>query len=71
MTQPNFNIKADTAALPGTDFDSMSDEQLNALINQSHQLKTGRLGRVSTAPPPPQKRHVDLDYIIKQFEAQK
>lgn len=65
MTQPNFSTKEN--AIKATDYDRMSDAEIQNLINQAHQVKTGRLGRVSSAPPPPSKGYVDLDRIIEQY----
>jgi hypothetical protein len=65
VTQPNFSVKSN--AIQATEYDNMSEEDLLRLINQAHQVKTGRMGRVSAAPPPPSKGYVDLDQIIKQY----
>ena len=65
--QPNFNIGKDTNAIAGTDFDSMSSEDLRALINAAHKVKTGRQGRVAPEAQPMVKRHVDIDALIKQY----
>ena len=62
MTQPNFSTNLN--AIPATDFDNMSQEDLDKLINASHQVKTGRTGRVSSAPPVIPKRVVDLESIL-------
>jgi hypothetical protein len=68
MTQPNFSTKDN--AIPATDYDRMSDAEIQNLINQAHQVKTGRMGRVSAAPPPPQKGYVDIDGLIKRYGGQ-
>jgi hypothetical protein len=62
-SQPTFynNING---AVPGTDYDNMSPEELDQLINAAHKLKTGRSGQLTPAAPPPPKRHVDLDAIL-------
>ena len=65
MTQPNFSVNSNS--IPATDYDRMSDAQIQQLINQAHQVKTGRMGRVSAAPPPPSKGYVDLDRLIEQY----
>lgn len=66
--QPNFSLGNDTAGLPSTDFDNMSEEELQRLINAAHQLKTGRQGKIHTTPPPAPKRIVDLDQYFKRPE---
>jgi len=65
VTQPNFSVNSNS--IPATDFDRMSDAQIQQLINQAHQVKTGRMGRVSAAPPPPQKGYVDIDNLIERY----
>ena len=63
--QPNFNVAKDTAAIPGTDFDNMSDEELEQLIAASHKLKTGKPLNLPKTPPPTPKRVVDLDQYFR------
>jgi hypothetical protein len=65
VTQPNFRTNFN--AIPATDYDRMSNAEIQNLINQAHQIKTGRMGRVSAAPPPPPKGYVDLDGLIKRY----
>lgn len=68
MPQPNLNpIKQGTQALPGSEYDNLSDADLQALINASHKAKTGRQGRVGPIVEPPAKHHVDIDALIKQY----
>ena len=62
--QPNFQINSKTAAIPGTEYDNLSPEELATAINDSYRLKTGRQGRVQYNPPPEPKRVVDLDAIF-------
>ena len=62
MTQPNFSVNAN--ALPSTDFDNLSDEQINQLLNQAAAYK-GKSGGFSSAPPPVAPRYTDLDAILK------
>jgi len=69
VTQPNFSVKSN--AIPATDYDKMSDAEIERLINSAHQVKTGRMGRITTAPPPTQKRYVDLDRVIERYGGQK
>lgn len=60
--QPNFqNLQG---AAPATDFDNMSDADLQKLINAAHQVKTGKPGQLRSAPPPPAKKVVDLDALL-------
>jgi hypothetical protein len=68
MSQPNLsNVKQGTAAIAGSQYDNMSDEDLQALINAAHKVKTGRQGRVGPIVEPPRKQHVDIDALIKQY----
>jgi len=63
MPQPNFaNIEG---AAPGSNFDNLSEDELLKLINQAHQVKTGRSGRLYSVPPPPPKRVVNLDQYFR------
>ena len=66
--QPNF-VSLD-GALPGSDFDNMSSEDLDRLINAAHQSKTGRSGRLAPSAPPPPTRVVDLDARIARARAE-
>ena len=61
--QPNFTVKSN--AIPGTDYDNLSNEDLQKLINAAHKAKTGREGHVRPVVPPPQKQHVDIDRLIQ------
>ena len=71
MSQPNLNnVKANTAAIPGSEYDSLSDADLQQLINAAHKAKTGRQGRVGPIVEPPAKHHVDIDALIKQYGGQ-
>lgn len=57
--QPNFqNLQG---AAEGTDFDNMSDEDLQRLINDSHKAKTGRSGNIRPVPSPPPSGYRNLD----------
>ena len=67
--QPNFQIKADTAGLPSTEYDNLSEEDLVKAINDAYKLKTGRTGSLQPAVAPPPKNHVDLDAMIAQRAA--
>ena len=62
--QPNNFHVGDAAALPGSEFDNLPEEDLIALIKASHKLKTGRSGNIRQAPPPTPKRVVDLSNIL-------
>jgi hypothetical protein len=62
MTQPNFSTNLN--AIPSTEYDKLSPEDLDKLINAAHQVRTGRTGRVSSAPPVAPKRVVDLESIL-------
>jgi hypothetical protein len=68
MSQPNFQLGAQAAGVISTDYDNMSQEDLDKLINDTIRVKTGRPGRYNTAPLPPSKRYVDLDAIIRDSE---
>lgn len=60
--QPNFTVKQDTAAIPGTEYDNLSPEDLAKLINAAHKEKTGRSGQVAPriyTPPP--SNYIDYD----------
>lgn len=57
--QPNFqNFEA---AAAGTDFDNMSDADLQKLINAAHKEKTGRTGNIRQSAPPPSPGYRNLD----------
>ena len=61
-TQPNFTVKPDTAAIPGSEFDNLSPEALAQLIRQAHKLKTGREGRLAASAPPVETgKYIDYD----------
>lgn len=63
--QPNFQVNTSTdARILGTEFDNMSEADLQRLINAAHQVKTGRPGNLSSAPPPVAKRVVNLEHIL-------
>ena len=63
-TQPkNFHV-GDAAALPGSEFDELPEEELIAAIKAAHKLKTGRSGNIRQTPPPQPKRVVDLTNIL-------
>lgn len=63
MKQPNFEV-GNNQALPSTDFDNLSGEELQRLINSAHKLKTGRSGAIRSTPPPVEKRVVNLEHIL-------
>jgi hypothetical protein len=67
MNQPNFHIAAG-GNIPVTDYDNLSQADLDKLINDAHRLKTGRAGRLVAAPPPAPKGYVDLDAILGKPE---
>jgi hypothetical protein len=68
MSQPNLNnVKQGTNWIPATDFDNMSDAELEAAIFASHKAKTGRGLTLPKATPIQEKRHVDIDALIKQY----
>jgi hypothetical protein len=56
--QPNFQT-AITGGIPSTEFDRLSPEELDKLLNSI----TGR-GQMRTATPPQAKRTVNLDHIL-------
>ena len=62
-SQPNFYTNLQ-GGVPGTDYDNLSPEELDKLINTAHKLKTGRSGSLTPAPLPPPKRHADLTSIL-------
>jgi hypothetical protein len=62
--QPNNFHVGDAAALPGSQFDDLPEEELIAAIRAAHKLKTGRAGNLRQTPPPPPKRVVDLSNIL-------
>jgi len=62
--QPNNFHVGDAAALPGSEFDNLPEEDLVALIKSAHKLKTGRAGNLKQTPPPPPKRVIDLSSIL-------
>ena len=62
-SQPTFYTNL-PGGVPGTEYDNLSPEELDKLINAAHKLKTGRAGNLSPTPPLPPKRHVDLDAIL-------
>ncbi len=68
MTQPNFaNLEG---AAPGSEYDNLSNEELQRLINQAYKAKTGKQGQIRSAPTPVEKRHVDIDAIIRRYGGQ-
>ena len=62
--QPNNFHVGDAAALPGSEYDNVPEEDLIALIKAAHMLKTGRAGNIRQTPPPPAKKVVDLSSIL-------
>ena len=61
--QPNFTTNQN--AIPSTDYDNMSSEDLAKLINAAHKIRTGHSGNVSSTHPTPQaKKYVDLDQYL-------
>ena len=66
--QPNFHTNIGNA-VPGTDYDNLSPEELAKLINEAHKLKTGHSGRLAPSPPPPAKRHADLSSVLGGLNA--
>ena len=67
--QPNFNIAQDTNAIPASEFDNLSDEDLAKLIAESHKLKTGRSLSLPSTPPPQPKKVVDLTNLTPYFRS--
>jgi len=61
--QPNFTV-GNQQAIPGSEYDNLTPQQLQQLINQAHKLRTGREGRIHSTTPPPEKKHVDLTSIF-------
>lgn len=59
----NFHV-GDAAALPGSQFDELPEDELIAAIKAAHKLKTGRAGNIRQTPPPLPKRVVDLSGIL-------
>ena len=57
--QPNFQYVQ--GAAPATDFDNMSDADLQKLINAAHKAKTGRSGNLQQAAPHPSSGYRNLD----------
>ena len=65
MSQPrSFHVGGTTAALPGTEYDNLSEDQLVQLIRQAHKLKTGREGSIQPAYVPPSKPVVNLESVL-------
>lgn len=64
--QPNFNVAADQAAIPGSGYDNLSDEDLQRLINETHRVKTGHSGRVAPVARPQPGRYLDVDEMMKR-----
>ena len=64
LSQPNNFHVGNAAALPGSQYDNLPEEDLVALIRAAHQLRTGRAGNLRQTPPPPPKRVVDLSSIL-------
>ena len=63
--QPNnFHVGDTTAAIPGSEYDNLPEDDLVALIRAAHKLRTGRAGNIRQTPPPPPKRIVDLTSIL-------
>jgi hypothetical protein len=65
--QPNFNVAADQAAIPGSGYDNLSDADLQKLINETHRIKTGHSGSIGPVTQPKPQRHVDIDALIEQY----
>jgi hypothetical protein len=59
----NFHV-GDAAALPGSQYDDLPEDELIAAIKAAHKLKTGRAGNIRQTSPPPPKRIVDLTSIL-------
>jgi hypothetical protein len=51
-------------AISAEQFDDLSDEQINALLNQAAAIK-GKRGRFASAPPSSAPRYVDFDAILE------
>lgn len=51
MSQPNFNI-GNQQAVPGSEYDNLSNEELAKLINAAQRLK-GKPANMRPAQPPP------------------
>jgi hypothetical protein len=62
--QPNNFHVGNAAALPGSQYDNLPEDELIAIIKAAHKLKTGRTGNIHQTPPPPPKRVVDLTSIL-------
>jgi hypothetical protein len=67
--QPNFTVKSN--AIQASEYDNLSNEDLQKLINAAHKAKTGREGHVRPVVAPPQKQHVDIDRLIELSKAGK
>lgn len=64
MSQPRSFTVGDVQAIPGSEYDNLTDVQLAQLISDSHKLKTGRALHLPSTPPPQPKRVVDIDRFL-------
>ena len=64
LQPPSFHVGGDTAAIAGSEYDNLSEEDLVKLIRQSHKLKTGREGSIQPSRPVMSKPVVNLENIL-------
>jgi hypothetical protein len=60
--QPNFITKAN--AIPGTEYDNLSDEELTKLLNETGRFLNKKPGNFSPSKPPQGPNIVNLDHVF-------